>query len=157
MEMNNQQAQLVTYDRIVGEARATVCARAARGSSWADRVYLGLEALLIWIAERPADARIVLIEARFGGSATTSRHEATFAELERLLRIGREDTQAAKAAPEILERALVAGMASFLSSRLANGKVASIPQLCPELATLLLLQYLGKQGAKRVVTSHLGA
>jgi hypothetical protein len=149
-----EQSLLAAYDRIIAEARVAAAARAARGRTWPDRVYLGLEGLLSWIARQPAEASVALVEIPNGGPNARARHEETVAEVGDLLRVGREKSQTAREAPQVLEQALVEGTAYVLSTRLAETDRGSIPALCPELAWLILRPYLEVGEIERVVASH---
>lgn len=146
-----EQCLLAAYERIVEEALIRVVEVATRGSSWPERVCLGLRQLLTAIAADPTSARIALIEIQTGGSDSLGRYEETLAAIARVLEEGRAETDPRRHLPASLEQTTVSGIAWLLHRRLATGETASIPDLYEELGELILEPYLGEKRARAAI------
>lgn len=132
---------LSAFETTAEEARATVAA-ACEGVGDGDgaRVEAGLEALLEFLAEHPAQARMCMVEALSATPATAARYEETVQEFVDLLR------GAAPPAPDrpgTLEETLVGGVAWILQQRIRNDEAEVVGRLLPELSSFVLSPYRG--------------
>lgn len=120
-----------------------------REEDWPLRVRAALEAALDLLAAEPAGARLLVVKPYLLGPEVRRRHEATLERLARLLREGREQGAAAEV-PEVLEQGLI-GSAAYITGRaLRSGD--RVPDLAPDLTTLILTPYLGREEAERIAT-----
>jgi AcrR family transcriptional regulator len=149
-----EQCLLATFEQILGEARQAVAEATGHGSSWADRVCLGLQAMLSAIAAEPARGRIALVEIQTGGPRALARYEETLLDVARMLATGRQHLASDRQPPESLEQTTVSGIAWLLHRRLVLGEASSVPALFGELGELVLEPYLGDDGARSVIAEH---
>jgi AcrR family transcriptional regulator len=119
---------------------------------WPEGVVAAVDAGLEFTVTAPAQACLLL-----AGINASNRHlarcgRATCDQLAGLLRRGRELYPEAAARPELVEQALIGGVASVIGARLTAGQLDRLPQLRPELIQFLLTPYLGDVEAFRVAT-----
>jgi AcrR family transcriptional regulator len=149
-----EQCLLAAYERVLEDGRRTVMEAVGQASTWADRICLGLQALLSALAADPARGRIGLVEIQTGGSNALARYEETLLEVAAVLASGREQLASDRQPPESLEQTTVSGIAWLLHRRLVLGEGESIPALFGELGELILEPYLGEDGARSVIAEH---
>jgi AcrR family transcriptional regulator len=132
---------LSAIDAAVVELRVVVeegC-RAGDGSSEAGIVG-GLEALLEFVAERPAVARMCMVEAI---SATPSSARLYDAAMRDFVELFRDNVPPGGDLPETIEESLVGGVAWILQLQIRRGEAERAADLLPELSQFVLSPYLG--------------
>lgn len=149
-----EQCLLAAFEQILGDARQTVAEAAGHGSTWADTVCLGLQAMLSAIAAEPARGRIALVEIQTGGPRALDRYEEILLDLAGVLAMGRQQLAADRQPPASLEQTTVSGIAWLLHRRLVLGEASSVPALFGELGELVLEPYLGEDMARSVIAGH---
>jgi AcrR family transcriptional regulator len=132
---------LGAFDSAVDEIAGQIeeACKAAAGE-WVDGVTAGLRAFLDYVAEKPAIARMCLVEAMSATPASATRYDAA---LERLIGLMRERAPADSGLPETTEETLVGGVAWILHQRIRRGESEQALDLMPELLDFLLSPYLG--------------
>jgi hypothetical protein len=116
-------------------------------AEWPLKVRASLRGILDLFATDPQAARLLLVDVHQVGPGVRRQHEQTLARLADLLRAGR-DLPDAPPMPDVVEDGLI-GSASFVLARaLRTGE--SLPALLPDLAALVLVPYLGREGAERI-------
>jgi AcrR family transcriptional regulator len=108
---------------------------AAAGEDWRERVRAGLAALLAYVAEHPAEARMAMIEALVATPASAARYEAALAAFTELLR---QATPQDPALPETIEESLAGGVAWILNRQIRRGEAEQAGNLLPELSEFVL-------------------
>ncbi|HTR74161.1 MAG TPA: TetR/AcrR family transcriptional regulator [Solirubrobacterales bacterium] len=141
---------LGAFDRVIATERGRLLAAGAAEESWARQTYAGLGALLEVIVARPAEARIVLIEAQTAGPAASGRYQAVLAEIAAWLRQGRRHHAEAAALPESFEQAAVSGTAYFLRQRLLAPEPDSATKLLAETSQIVLEPMVGAAELRRL-------
>jgi AcrR family transcriptional regulator len=116
---------------------------------WADRVGAALGVLFADVAEYPAAARAVLVEAVAAGPEAAAKHEAALKRLAPLLRPGRELNPRQAELPESLEETLAGGVVWVLGQRLIAGEADMLRGLLPETLEFVLRPYIGEDEAAR--------
>ena len=132
---------LAAFETAAREAREGVeaaCEAAGEGDGAA--VEAGIEALLEFLAARPAQARMCMVEALSATAATAAGYEAVIGEFVDLLRGG---APAAGRPPGTLEETLVGGVAWILQQRIRNDEAEAVGSLLPELSGFVLSPYRG--------------
>lgn len=124
-------------DEIAGQIEE-VCA--AAGREWVDQLTAGLRAFLGYVAEKPAIARMCLVEAMSATPASAARYDAA---LERLVELMRRRAPTDSGLPETTEETLVGGVAWILHQQIRRGETERALDLTPELLDFLLSPYLG--------------
>ncbi len=111
---------------------------------WEERVEAGLSALLSYVAEEPAQARMCMVEAMSATPAATRRYEDAvqgFVEL-----TGRHVPHSDQL-PETMEETLVGGVAWIVHQKIRRHEAELAMDLLPELAEFMLAPYRGVVGA----------
>ena len=146
-----EECLIAAYDLIVGEAEATISRVMDQGSSWVDRVCLGVRSLLAWAAAEPSRGRIALVEIQTGGPEAMAHYLRNLDAAAGLLRTGRKVMRPARSLPDSLEQTIVSGIAWLLHRHLVTGEESSMPSLFDELTELILEPYFGQEGAKEEI------
>jgi AcrR family transcriptional regulator len=114
------------------------CAR--NGDSAEGGIVAGLEALLDFVAEHPAAARMCMVEAI---SATPSSARIYDAAMRIFVDLLRKGAPAGTDLPETIEESLVGGVAWILQLQIRRGEAEEAAELLPELSQFILSPYLG--------------
>ncbi|HWO83767.1 MAG TPA: TetR/AcrR family transcriptional regulator [Solirubrobacterales bacterium] len=132
---------LSAIDATVAELRLAV-EEGCRGGAEASETGIvgGLEALLAFVAERPAAAQMCMVEAI---SATPSSARLYDAAMRDFVELFRENAPAGADLPETIEESLVGGVAWILQSQIRRGGAEQAPELLLELSQFVLSPYLG--------------
>jgi AcrR family transcriptional regulator len=132
---------LATLDSAIDEMAARIDeACDAADSDWDKRVEAGLHAFLAYLAERPAAARMCLIEAVSATPAASARYDdAVQRFIEMLRRNAPDDT----GLPDTIEETLVGGVAWILHQQIRRDGAEQALDLMPELLDFVLSPYHG--------------
>jgi AcrR family transcriptional regulator len=132
---------LSAFDLYLSEARKAVAeACDSTGGGWQQRIESGLAALLRFVAEQPAAARMCLVEATSATPAASVRYETAVAGFVALLK---QNAPPDGELPETIEESLVGGVAWILHQRIRAGEARQIAELLPELSRFVLSPYHG--------------
>lgn len=121
------------------EAIEAACEEAAADSS-ESRIVAGLEALLDYVAEHPAAAKMCMLEAISATPSSARLYDAGVRDCVELLRA---NAPADASLPETIAESLVGGVAWILQLKIRRGEVEQAPDLLPELSQFVLAPYLG--------------
>lgn len=113
----------------------TEAACAAGGGEWRERVHAALAALLAYLADHPAEAHMLIVEAPVATTASAARYQVAIARLTALLA---DATPAAKGPSETIEEAVVGGVAWILNRQIRRGEVERVRELTSELSEFVL-------------------
>jgi len=120
--------------------------QAEAGPSWRDRLRGGLVGLLGFIADEPAEARAVIVEARASTPAGLRRRDEMLdgyaACIDALVREDLEEPPSAIAAAGV-----VGGIESVLYTRLQKDEAGELDELLPSLMYFAVLAYAGREAA----------
>ena len=137
---------LAAFDTAAEECLQRVEAACAdAGEGWEARVEAALEAFLGFVGEKPAQARLCMIEAMSATPASSQRYEAT---LQRFVALAGENAPRHEKLPETIEETLVGGVAWIVHQKLRRGEAEQAPQLLAELAEFVLGPYRGAAAAE---------
>jgi AcrR family transcriptional regulator len=132
---------LAALDLTVNEAKAAVeeaCEEAAGPGP--ERIQSGLAAFLRYVDERPAAARMCMVESLSATPAASARYDAALREFVELLkRNARGDSDL----PETIEEALVGGVAWILHQQIRREDPAHATDLLEQLSEFILSPYHG--------------
>jgi AcrR family transcriptional regulator len=132
---------LGAFDGAVDEVAAQIdVACETAGEEWIDRVAAGLRAFLGCVAEKPAIARMCLVEAMSATPASAQRYDAA---VERLVELLRRNAPAGSGLPETTAETLVGGVAWILHQQIRRGQAEQALDLMPELLDFVLSPYQG--------------
>jgi len=138
---------LAAFDSAIDELAAQIEAACEEaGGEWADRVAAGLRAFLTFVVEKPAAARMCLIEAVSAAPAASTRYDEA---VQRFVELLRRNAPASKGLPDTIEETLVGGVAWILHQQIRRGEAARALDLMPELTDFVLSPYQGVAELKR--------
>jgi AcrR family transcriptional regulator len=132
---------LGAFDSAVDEVATQIGeACEAAGDEWIDRVAAGLRTFLGYVAEKPAIARMCMVEAMSATPASAERYDAA---MERLVELLRRNAPSGSDLPETTEETLVGGVAWILHQQIRRGKAGQALDLMPQLLDFVLSPYQG--------------
>jgi hypothetical protein len=115
---------------------------------WAERLRTGVESLLGVLAERPAFARLALIEAPVAGGRAAILRESARASMLAFVEAAPRPTGVE--IPPSAGRAALAGVEALVLGRVLQGNAESLAELAPEIVFMLAVPYLGRAEASRL-------
>lgn len=118
------------------------------GEPWAVVLRDGVLALLGLLAERPAFARMALIEAPVAGARAGALYASAKAALLAQVELGK--SQAPAGVPASAARGALAGAETLASGHILAGKTQRLGELAPDVVYLLAVPYLGQAEAQRL-------
>jgi AcrR family transcriptional regulator len=105
-----------------------------------DEIVAGLSALLDWIAEHPALARMCMVEAISATPSSARLYDAGMRDFVELLR---KKAPPGLDLPETIEESLAGGVAWILQQQIRRGEAEQVGDLLSELSQFVLSPYLG--------------
>jgi len=143
------------YDSATERVRSAVvdaCA-AVGGEEWPARVRAGVVTLLTVLAAEPPLAGILLAEGLRAGRGIYDRYQTAVEGFVPLLRDGAPDGPGGAEVPPATDEAVVGGIASLLSRRVAAGDAADLVALAPDVLEFALTPHLGTEEARRIISA----
>jgi AcrR family transcriptional regulator len=138
---------LAAFDSAIDELAGSVGAACEEADGeWVDRVAAGLRAFLTFVAEKPAAARMCLIEAVSATPAASTRYNEA---VQRFVELLRHNAPAGRGLPDTVEETLVGGVAWILHQQIRRGEAERALDLMSELLDFVLSPYQGVAGLKR--------
>jgi AcrR family transcriptional regulator len=132
----------------VEEARRRLLAVHFPAKPWAAAVRDGAAVLLGLLAERPAPARMALVEAPAAGGRAAELYAAGRRELRSFIERGREQA-IEKDVPASAARAALAGAEELIVGWILAGETRRLGERTGDVAYMLTVPYLGKREALR--------
>lgn len=145
---------LAAYDDSVARIRERALAGCDAGGAWTDRVLATLAALLQALSSEPAQARLVFVEGLRAGRGVYDRYQEALESFVPHLRDGAPAPAGEVPAPPATEEAVVGGIASLLSRRIAAGETERLAEFLPQIGEFALTPYLGAAEARRAVAGR---
>jgi AcrR family transcriptional regulator len=112
----------------------------AAGDSPEAAIVAGLEALLDFVADHPAQSKMCMLEAISATPSSARLYDAGVRDCVELLRA---NAPAGASVPATIEESLVGGAAWILQLKIRRGEAEQAPELLPELSQFVLSPYLG--------------
>jgi AcrR family transcriptional regulator len=132
---------LTALDTAITEALTrTEAACQSAGDDWRLRIEAGIAGLLEELAERPAHARMCMIEALSATPASSARYDEAVQQFVQLLQ---RSVPRDNGLPDTIEETLVGGVAWILNQQIRRGQVEQAMALLPELSDFVLSPYRG--------------
>ncbi len=149
---NKEHCFLTALDAVCERLRERVEAAASEGGSyWRDRLRMGLEELLGFIAAEPDAARTLIVEARAAGTPALLRRDQLLDHF-----AGCIDAQVREELPEprsaITAVGIVGGIEAVLYTRLNREETEDLDSLLPSLMYFAVLPYAGHGAAAEELT-----
>ncbi len=140
-----EEAFLTALDSGITEALSrTETACDAAGEDWRERIEAGLRALLTYIAEQPAYARMCMIESLSATPDSSARYDHGVQQFIELLR---RNAPSDGGLPDTTEETLVGGAAWILHRKIRRGEAEQALDLLPELSDFVLSPYHGVENS----------
>jgi AcrR family transcriptional regulator len=114
---------------------------------WPDRVRNGLAAMLDWLADDPAAARVVIVELAAIGPDSREIFQADFARFTALLDAGLEGDEPVPGLPQATSLA-VGGALARVYAEVVRDRAADLPQMLPQLTYEMLVPFVGEEAAR---------
>lgn len=132
---------LSAIDAAMTELRVVVEEACERTSGPPDEeIVAGLSALLDWIAEHPASARMCMVEAISATPSSARLYDAGMRDFVELLR---KKAPQGLDLPATIEESLAGGVAWILQQQIRRGEAEQVGDLLSELSQFVLSPYLG--------------
>lgn len=131
---------LSAVDTTLNEIRVVVEEACERTEGREEQIVAGLEALLAYVAEHPAAARMCMVEAI---SATPSSARLYDAGMHAFVELLRQHAPDDVDLPATIEESLVGGVAWIVQQQIRRGEAETAGDLLSELAQFVLSPYLG--------------
>lgn len=145
---------LVGMETLLDEARARIEATSSPGKPWASVLHDSVAVTLELLAERPAFARMALIEAPTAGDRAGRLYEHARAFVLAYVDRGADQATEEPEIPATAGRAAVAGAEGLIAGRILNGQTEQLRDLIPDVVYALTVPYLGQAPALRVAQSQ---
>ena len=146
---------LEAYDDAVAQFYKGTVAACDGANEWAAGVVVALATLLDLLAQRPAQARVVLVEGLRVGKGVYDRYQEALLAFVPYLRAGAPAPPGVVSPPAATDEAVIGGIASLLSRRVAAGGIEQLPDFLPEVAEFALAPYVGAAEARRIISASL--
>lgn len=135
------------YDReLAGLLETTSRAFAGEGRRpWPDRVRDAVRAMLGYLAEHPAAARVCIVDAMGAGHRAIARRDAALRDFTYFVDAGRGE--AGHEVPGRVALAVLGGVNELIANELTHGSPDKIEELAPEIVYMITLPFLGPEAA----------
>jgi len=146
------ECSVAAYESVMAELRERITMAAEEAGDWPHAVKAGIGAMLRFLVAEPNLARLAMVDAPAAGPVLLEQYDAAIEAFFPYFRLGHTGHPSAAPATlsPTLEKALVGGMVSVISSRIHEGKVAELEALLPDLVEFTLTPYLGPVEATRI-------
>lgn len=143
---------VAAFDTVTEQLRERVDAAYNAEEGWPAQITAGIEAMLVFLASEPNLARLAIVEALVAGPVVVERYDAAVQTFLPYLQAGREGRSKAVLdhLSDSTEEALVGGMVSLISRRIAAGQSGELETLLPDLVEFTLAPYLGNEEAAKL-------
>jgi AcrR family transcriptional regulator len=145
---------LAAYDDSVARIRERTVAGCEAGQAWTVRVLAALAALLDSLSSEPAQARLVFVEGLRAGRGVYDRYQEALQSFVPYLRGGAPAPAGETPPPAATDEAVVGGIASLLSRRIAAEETERLAEFLPEIAEFALTPYVGAAEARRIISDR---
>jgi AcrR family transcriptional regulator len=140
---------LAALDQAIAYATAAVVPAYAASERWQERVRTGLTALLRFLDEEPAMARLCVVESLGAGPRALVRRTRIVRALIAAVDQGRGEAKAGKEPPPLAGEAVVGAVLAVVHARLIEHDSEPLSNLLPALMSTIVLPYLGQPAAEK--------
>jgi AcrR family transcriptional regulator len=145
---NKEACFLAAFDSAASRLRNRLEAAAEDGEGWRERLRLGLEELLRFVAEDPDAAMSLIVDGRAACPDALTRRDDLLDHFASCLDgMVRAEVSADEAPSAIAAAGIVGGIEALLYSRLNRGTTEGIADLLPSLMYFAVLPYEGQEAA----------
>lgn len=145
---DSEQCLLEAIDHELGRARSRLLAAHEPQASWRAQMRAGVVALLGLFDEQPTTGRLLVVEALGAGPKALERRRQVLEPLIAAVDRGRLEKASADMSPLVAE-AVVGGALSLIHTRMSASPGRPLAGLANELASMIVLPYLGSVASRR--------
>jgi AcrR family transcriptional regulator len=151
---DREECFLAAFQEAVGRVGARVIAAYENESAWRERMRAGLWALLVWLDQEPAPARLLVVESLAAGPRALEPRAEVVRVLVRAVDGGREATGTTRKAkapplPPLTAEGVVGAVLSVIHTRLSEPRAKPLTGLLGELMSVITMPYLGQGAAQK--------
>lgn len=145
---NKEACFLAAFDTAAARLRKRLDAATEPGEGWRERLRLGLEELLRFVAEDPDAAMSLIVDARAACPPALERRDSLLDHFSACLdSMVRAEADPANAPTAIAAAGIVGGIEALLYARLNRGETDDVQALLPSLMYFAVLPYEGHEVA----------
>ena len=133
----------------LADAMGTIVEVYSPDKPWATMVRDAVRAFLQLLAQRPAFARMALVEAPSSGDRAFELYASGKRVLLALLDKGRDDPLEDESIPSSAGRAAISAAESLIVGQILAGNTERLPELLPDIVYITVVPYLGQEEALR--------
>jgi AcrR family transcriptional regulator len=146
---NREACMSALLEDVLAAIGGDLAAAGLDGLPWRERVRGGLWVILSFFDREPALARICVVQVLGGGPKVLKRRERVLAQLTELIDEGREEGTRGRECAALTAEGLVGAALGIVHARLLGARHKPLTDLVGELASLIVLPYLGPAAARR--------
>jgi AcrR family transcriptional regulator len=147
---DREECFLAAFEEAIGQVSAQVIAAYEGQSAWWERIRAGLWALLVFLDEEPATARLCIVESLAAGPRVLERRAVVLRALVRAIDEGRAAVaKKATQPPPLTAEGVVGAVLSVIHTRLSEPGAKPLTGLLGELMSVIVLPYLGQAAAQK--------
>jgi AcrR family transcriptional regulator len=145
---DREECFLAALDQAIAHATEMVLPAYEIHGSWRERIRAGLGALLRFVDEEPAQARLCIVESLGAGPEALQRRTRVVHALIAAVEQGREQVRVAKA-PPLAAEGVVGAVLAIVHARLIAPDGKPLSGLLPALMAIIVHPYLGQAAAEK--------
>ena len=151
---NREACFLTVFDSAMQRISQSVLPAYTREGRWYERVRRALAALLEFLDEEPALARVCLVETLKAGPAVIEQRRRVFDVLTTTVDEGRAEAKSETGPPPLTAQSTVGGAVSVIYTHVLEdtpppGQLSSLSELLNPLMSMIVHPYLGPAAARR--------
>jgi AcrR family transcriptional regulator len=148
-----EQCALALFDEIQAEFERRVDSAYRSEPEWPDSLRAVAYAVAAWLEENPCEARFGSVEMLWVSELAQARREAGFQRFVSLIDAGRAVAAEPDSIPAATAESVIGSIAALVTKRLQGGGLKP-RALVPELMSVAVRPYLGKEAAERELQIH---
>jgi AcrR family transcriptional regulator len=147
---NKETCFLESYDAVIDVlvAHVSTAYESAVGEPWAERIVVGLRALVELLATEADIARMAMVEVTAVGEEARVRYRAALGRFTPFLEEGRGASSQAGELPADTARFAIGGATSMIFDEVRAGRGPELRRILPDLVFAVLMPYLGPEAAE---------
>jgi AcrR family transcriptional regulator len=151
---DREECFLAAFEEAIGRLSARVIEAYEHESNWRERIRAGLWALLVFLDEEPATARLCVVESLAAGPRVLERRAVVLRALVRAIDEGRCEGRSATPRkstqlPPLTAEGVVGAVLSVIHTRLSEPRAKPLTGLLGELMGVVVMPYLGQAAAQK--------
>jgi AcrR family transcriptional regulator len=147
---DREECFLAAFEEAIGRVGAQVIDAYEHETVWREQVRAGLWALLEWLDEEPALAKLLVVESLAAGPRALELRARVVRALVQAVDGGREVApKRAAPLPPLTAEGVVGAVLSVIHTRLSESKAKPLTSLLGELMSVIVLPYLGQAAAQK--------